>query len=259
MNAQRQVRDADRHSPIRKAASTRQSSSGPGDKIASARDVAFHFREDCRALRDSLQLEMVIAQYHLRMRDVLSPEGVPAGDAISAGVIAALERGGDRLSHAILRGLAHLGTGDTAKRSADAVARLAEHGIGLPLTFADVAGARAVGAWRATRGGFEGEYALFADFEHSLGARHALALFVDPRRGGVIKHIGLMSPMSDVDPADPFHPSAMENVGIATAGALLHKLLDRSFGPSLARTDDYRVLIASARARAMDQMRGDEA
>jgi hypothetical protein len=214
--------------------------------------VAFHFREDCRALRDSLQLEMVVAQYHLRMRDVLTPEGVPVGAALSAGVIGELERHCDPLSHAILRGLAHLGTGDAAKRSADAVARLAEHDVGLPLAFADVAGARALGAWRATGSGSDGEYALFVDFEHSLGAGHSLALFVEPRRGGVIKHIGLMNPMSDVDPADPFHPSAMATVGIATAGALLHKLLDRSFGPTLAGTDDYRVLIAAAHARAME-------
>jgi hypothetical protein len=32
---------------------------------------------------------------------------------------------------------------------------------------------------------------------------------------------------------------------------LLREVLDRSFGPSLDKTDDYRVLIAAARARAM--------
>ncbi|MEA2409666.1 MAG: hypothetical protein QOC77_227 [Thermoleophilaceae bacterium] len=202
-------------------------------------DLAAHFREDCRTLRDSLQLEMVVAQH-------------AAGGAISAGVIAELERHGDPLSHAILRGLAHLGTGETAERSAGAVALLAEHGVGLPLEFVDVAGARALGAWRATAGGFDGEYALFADFEHPLGVRHALALFVEPRHGGVVKHIGLTNPVSVLDPDDPFHPSAMDALGVAEAGALLRAVLDRSFGPALDRTDDYRAVIAAARARSME-------
>lgn len=253
MSQQQQVRDADRHSPIRKASATRQSSSGPGDRIASAREVATFFREDCRTLRDSLQLEMVIAQYHLRMRDALSGEGVPVGDPLSAGVIAELERLGDALSHAILRGLAYLGTGETAKRSAESGGRLAESVVGLPRKFADVGSARAVGAWRATAGGFDGEYALFVDFEHPLGAAHSLALFVEPRRGGVVKHVGLMHPMSDLEPDEPFHPSGLDAVEITAAGTLLRNVLDRSFGSSLAGIDDYRLLIAAARARSMEQ------
>lgn len=246
MSEQRQLRHADRHSPIRKAVPTRPSSSGPGDRVASPRDVATYFREDCRKLRDSLQLEMVVAQYHLRMRGVLTPEGVPVGDAASAGVIADLERHGDPLSRAILRGLDYLGTGDAGKRAAEAVARLAERGIGSPRKFADVGGARALGAWRDTAGAFDGEYALFLDFEYPLGARHSLALFVEPRRGGAVKHIGLMKPMSELD-----YPNDLETVEIAAAGALLHELLARSFGSLLAETDDYRVLIAAARARSM--------
>jgi hypothetical protein len=215
--------------------------------------VANFFREDCRGLRDSLQLEMVVAQYLLRMRDVLSPDGVPVGDAVSAGVIAELERNRDPLSHSILRGLAYVGTGDTAKRSADAAARLAESGIGLHAAFADVAEARPLGAWRESAGGFDGEYVLFVEFEHPLGARHSLALFVELRGGGTVKHLGLLGPMADLDPGDPFHPSAMETVETAAAGALLQDVLDRSFGSSLARSDDYRVLIAAARARSMER------
>jgi hypothetical protein len=222
-----------------------------GHSVASARDVADYFREDCRALRDSLQLEMVVAQYHLRMRGVVSREGVPVGDAASAGVVAELERHGDPLSHVILRGLADLGTGATATRSAEAVARFAGRGVGVTAKFADVAGARAVGAWRASEGGHAGEFALFVDFEHPLGARHSLALFVEPRRGGVVKHIALMNPMSDVDPDDPFHPSALETLDLAVAGTLLREVLERSYGTSLADVDDFRVLIAAARASAM--------
>src|SRR5256885_17027433 len=86
MTEQRRVRDADMHSPIRKAMPTRQSASGPGDRISSARDIATYFREDCRTLRDSLQLEMVVAQYHLRMQGVLTREGLPVGDVASSGV-----------------------------------------------------------------------------------------------------------------------------------------------------------------------------
>src|SRR4051794_28028318 len=158
------------------------------ERIASASEVAGFFREDCRTLRDSLQLEMVVAQYLLRMRDVLTPQGMPVGDAVSAGVTAELEGHGDPLSHAILRGLAYLGTGETAKRSGEAVARLSERGVGLLHKFADVGQARPLGGWRATEGGRAGEYALFVDFEHPLGPGHALALFVEPRRGGVMKH-----------------------------------------------------------------------
>src|SRR3954471_14357107 len=96
------------------------------ERIASASEVAGFFRDDCRTLRDSLQLEMVVAQYLIRMRDVSSPQGVPVGDATSAAVIAELERHADPLSHAILRAVAYLGTGETGQRAADAVARLDE-------------------------------------------------------------------------------------------------------------------------------------
>src|SRR4051812_40760591 len=135
MSQQQQAPDA--RSSIRKAVPTLQSSSGPGDRIAGAREVAGFFREDCRGLRDSLQLEMVVAQYHLRMSDGLTREGVPIGDALGAGVVAELERHGDPLSHAILRGLAYVGIGETATRGADAVARLAEHGVGITARFGD--------------------------------------------------------------------------------------------------------------------------
>src|SRR4051794_1813225 len=127
------------------------------DRIASAREVAGYFREDCRTLRDSLQLEMVVAQYHLRMRDALTSQRIPVGDAVSAGVVAELERHGDPLSHAILRGLGYIATGPTAQRSSEAVARLAERGVGLPRDFADVTEARPVAAWRAIDGGHTGE------------------------------------------------------------------------------------------------------
>jgi hypothetical protein len=251
MSQQQQGRDADRNSPIRRATATRESASGRGDRIASARDVAGYFRDDCRTLHDSLQLEMVVAQYLLRMRGAHTSEGMLVGDAISAGVVAELERHGDPLSHAILRALADLGTGETARRSAEAVARLGERGVGIRARFADVAGARALGAWRHTTGGRRGEFVVFVDFEFPLGARHAIALFVEPRRGGVVKHIGLTGPMSELDSDDPFHPAAGEILEIGEAGALLSEVLDRSFGPGLAATDDYRVLIAAARARSM--------
>jgi hypothetical protein len=223
------------------------------ERIASARRVARYFRDDCRALRDSLQLEMVAAQYLVRMRDVVSPEGVPVGAAIGAGVIAELERHADRLSHALLRALAHIGTGDAAKRSAEAVARLADAGVGLPLKFAEATGAYPVGAWRAVEGAHEGEYLLFAEFEYSRGARHSFALFVEPRRGGVVKHIGLLGPIAEVDPGGMFDARAMEELEIADAGELLSDLLERSFGADLSASDDFRVLMAAARARAMQQ------
>jgi hypothetical protein len=222
------------------------------NNIASSREVANYLRRDCRALRDSLQLEMVIAQYDLQLRSVESPEGIPVGDAAAAGVVAELERKSDALSHAILRGLAYLSTGETARRSADAAARLSEHGVGLTAKFADVADARPVEAWR--EGCVDGdEYCLFIDFEFPLGARHAIALFVEPRHGGVVKHIGLLSPMSELEEDAPFHPGALESVPIRTAGELLAKVLARTAGPRGELLDDYRMVIAAARARSMQQ------
>jgi hypothetical protein len=254
MSGQRQARGRGAHAPFRKATPTRQSASGPGDRIANARDVAIYFREDCRPLRDSLQLEMVVAQYVLRMRDVRTPEGVPIGDATSAGVVAELERHGDELSHAILRGLAHLGSGHTASRSADAAARLAERGTGMPANFGDVGAVRTLGAWRQSEGGHAGEYVFFAEFEHPLhGRRHSLALFVEPRRGGVVKHIGLLGPMDELAADEPFHLDAMEALEIEAAGELLAELLERSHGQALDGSDDYRVVIAAARARSMKE------
>lgn len=253
MSENRQQRHANRPAPIRTADPKRQSASGPGDRTASVHEVATYFREDCRALRDSLQLEMVVAQYELRIRSVVSPDGVPVGDALSAGVIAELERHDDPLSHAILRGLEYLATGTTAQRSAEAAARIAARGVALPAQFADVAEARPVGAWRETGGAGDGEYALFVDFAYRLGTRHALALFVEPRRGGVVKHLGLLSAMTELDSDDPFHPSALEPLEVATAGALMRKVLDRSFRRPGPDVDDYRVVIALARAHSMEQ------
>lgn len=249
MSEPRRARNIDRRPPIRKARPTRKSASGPGDRVASARDVAIYIREDCRTLRDSLQLEMVVAQYCLRIRDLRTTAGVPVGNPVGANLVAELEREGDPLSHAILRGVARVGLGETAKRSAEAVARLSERAIGLPPAFADVGQARALGAWRV-RGDVDGEYALFAEFEHAHGARHTLALYVDPRRGGVVKHLGLLGSMSQIDAAEPFHPEAMESVELPVAGALTREVLGRSYGPSMAGSDDYRVLIAAARAES---------
>lgn len=252
MSTHRQARDAGRRTPVRRAVATRQSASGPGDRVCNARDVATYFREDCRTLRDSLQLEMVVAQYVLRMHEVTSPEGIPVGDAVSAGVVTALEDHGDPLAHAILRGLAYLGVGEASDRSADAVARLSECGVKLPGKFRDVTQSYASGAWRER--GHDGEYAFFADFEFAHSPGHSLALFVEPRHGGVIKHIGLMPPISDLGPDDPFHPATMEALDIVDAGELLSKLLDRSYPRSILDfTDDYRVVIAAARARSMQR------
>jgi len=218
--------------------------------VASARDVAIYFREDCRTLHDSLQLEMVVAQYCLRIRDVLTTAGVPVGDVVGVGVVAELEGHGDPLSHAILRGVAHLGLGETAARSAEAVARLTGRAIGLPQQFGGVGKSRAVGAWR-TSADLDDEFALFAEFEHPYGARHTIALFVEPRCGGAVKHIGLLGAMNELDSDEPFHPNALETMEISAAGALIREVLEGSYGPRAAASDDYRVLIASARARPM--------
>jgi hypothetical protein len=230
-------------------ARTKKSASGP-DHVASARDVAIYFREDCRTLRDSLQLEMVVAQYDIRMAEVETPQGIPVGDAVSAGVVAELERHRDPLSHVILRGLEYLGRGATAERSAEAAARLSEAGVELPGKFSDVGCARPVAAWRE---GEEDEYALFVDFEFPLGARHSLGMFVEPRHGGVVKHVGLMHPMSDLGPDDRFHPTAMDALELTDAAAILHKVLDRTYARTIDLEGDYRVLIAIARARLMQQ------
>jgi hypothetical protein len=251
MSDQPPVPTHDRRAPIRKATATKMSASGPEDRIASSRDIAIYFREDCRTLRDSLQLEMVVAQYWLRIRDVRSSTGVPVGDAAGAGIVAELEGAGDPLSRAILLGLADLGVGDTARRSGEAAARLAERGVGLPPEFEDLGEVRALHAWRATAGGRRGEYVLFAELEHPRGARHTLALFVEPRGGGSVKHIGLLTAMRELDPGGPFDPERMERLAIPEAGGLMREVLERSYGRDLAGSDDHRVPIAAARARAM--------
>jgi hypothetical protein len=216
----------------------------------SARDVAIYFREDCRALRDSLQLEMVVAQYLLQIRDIVTTADIPAGDVVGPSVLLELERERDPLSHAILRGVAHLGAGEMANRGTEALRRLTEANTGLPQQFADVGKATPVSAWRATDG-FDGEYVLFAEFEHPRGRRHSIALFVVPRRGGVVKHIGLLGPLSELDGDGPFHPDALEPVKPSVAGQLMREVLERSYGPDAAESDDHRVVIALARARSM--------
>jgi hypothetical protein len=61
--------------------------------------------------------------------------------------------------------------------------------------------------------------------------------------------------MTAIDGDGPFHPDAMEALEYAQAGELLRKVLERSFGPDVAGTDDFRVLIAAARARSMQALR----
>jgi hypothetical protein len=247
MSHQPHTRQLDRDAPFRQAP-TRSSASGPSH-IASTRDVAIYFREDCRDLRDALQLEMVVAQYVLRIRDVRSSAGIAVGEAVGTGVVAELEGFGDPLSHAILRGLAHLGRGEIARRSSEAAARLAERETGMLRQFADVGETSPVGTWRML-GEVEGDEVLFGEFEHRLGRRHTVALFVDPRGGGTVKHLGLLGPTSELDPDEPLHPSFMEELAIPAGLELIRDALERTYGPDGAESDDFRVLIALARANS---------
>jgi len=138
-----------------------------------------------------------------------------------------------------------------AQQSAEAIARLRERAVDLPKPFADVGKAKAIGAWRTHDAEFDGEYALFADFEYPRGADHAIALYAEPKRGGVVKHIGLLSAMRDLEPYEPVHPSAMEPLDIPEAGAVIAQLLERTYGPLAEETDDFRVLVAAARAKSI--------
>lgn len=241
-----QARDPHRHPHFAPARATRRSASGPGH-VASTRDVAIYFREDCRTLRDSLQLEMVVAQYCLRMRDVESTSGTRVGDVVAQGVIAELTGFGDPLSHAILRGLADIGPGEIEALSADAVDRLEERGVALPQSFTGVGRASATGAWRTPAGPGE-EFALFTEFAHPRGRRHTIALFVDPHHGSTPKHVGLLGPMSDLDGDEHFGRDAMEALDLQRAADLVDDALDASY---VAATTDFRVLIAAARARSL--------
>ena len=99
--------------------------------------------------------------------------------------------------------------------------------------------------------GLGDEFVFFAEFEHQRGARHTIALFVEPRGGGTVKHIGLLRAMNELDSDGPFHPNALETIDISAAGALIREVLERTYGPRAAASDDFRVLIASARARSI--------
>jgi hypothetical protein len=242
---------APQQGPIRRATGTRPSAAPPREHIASSRDIAIYLREDCRDLDDSLQVEMVVAQYVLRLRDVRSSAGVAVGASASAGVVAELEGHGDALSHAILKAFAQLAAGHIAARAAEAVARLAERSVGLPRRFSDVACAVPLDAWRTSEGAHPGESVLFADFEHPLGRRHSIAMFVEPRGGGRVKHLGLMEAVRDLEEDGPFAPDAMESLPLAEAGTLMAGALERAYGPDGRDSDDFRVLIATARARTL--------
>ena len=251
MSQQSRTNKPDRRRPGAHA-TTRLSASGPGPQVVSARDVAIFFREDCRTLDDSLQLEMVVAQYCIQIRDVRSTNGVPVGDAVAADVVAHLEREGDALSHAVLRGMAHIGVGLAAERSAAAAARLSEADAGLPPQFVDVAKASPVGAVRVRDVRIRECSALFAEFEHPLGRRHTIALFLDERRAKWVKHIALLGPLEEVRPEEEFAPATPEAVPTAPTGALMRDALERSYGRGAARSGDYRALIALARAESME-------
>lgn len=213
--------------------------------LAATRELAHCFLDDCRGATDALELELIVAQYLPRFNGGLELHGMEALEAL----LGELERRGDRISHAALRALWYLGTGDLQRLSADAAARLGERGVGLPLRLADVGLVRPTGAWRATRGGHRGEYVLFVEFEHPRGPTHSLAVFVEPRRGGVVKHLALLQPMNDLGDDNPFRPEVLENLELDVAGPLLRDVLVRTFGRGTAGTDDYRVLVAAARVR----------
>ena len=57
--------------------------------------------------------------------------------------------------------------------------------------------------------------------------------------------------MNELDSDGPFHPNALETIDISAAGALIREVLERTYGPRAAASDDFRVLIASARARSI--------
>ncbi len=194
-----------------------------------------------------MQLEMVVAQYCLRIRDVRNSAGISVGDSVGIGVVAELEGFGDPLSAAILRGLAHLASDDIARRSSEAAGRLAERETGMLRQFADVGKAKAIGAWRML-GDVDGEQVLYAEFEHPRGRRHTIALFVHALGGGTVKHIGLLGPTSELAPDQPLHPDNMEELEIPDGLTLIGDVLERTYGPGGAESDDFRVLIAFVRA-----------
>ena len=217
----------------------------PGRVLAATRELAHCFIDDCRGAADALELELIVAQYLPRFNGGLELHGTGALEAL----LGELERRGDHVSHAALRALWYLGTGELQRLSADAAARLGERGVGLPLRLADVGLVRPTGAWRAPRGGNRGEYALFVEFEHPRAPTHSLAVLVDPRRGGLVKHLALLRPMDDLGDDGPFRPEALEKLDLGVARELMRDLLVRTFGRGTAGTDDYSVLIAAARAR----------
>jgi hypothetical protein len=219
--------------------------------VANASEIAEFLREDTRLLQRTMQLDLVVAQYLIRVRDAVTAEAVPVGPAPLLGLIEGLERAGDGLSRAILATIAELAVGEPAAKSREAAERLAARGLQPPGRFRAVGSAQALDAWVLRDAG---ESCLAIEFEHAGGARHAvLAFVVDQSRGGYAKHVAITGSMWDLDDEAPFHPgriesSPVESIALEMSAAL--DAVDPATGRPASQGGDFRALIAAARARA---------
>jgi hypothetical protein len=219
--------------------------------VANAAEIAEFLRDDTRPLGRTIQLELVVAQYLIRLRDAVTPDAVPIGPAPLLGLIEELDRAGDGLSRAILETVAELTDGEPASKSREAAGRLAARGLQYPARFRAVGSARALEAWAIREAG---EACLAIEFEHADGARHAVMAFVvDPSRGGYAKHVAITASMWDLDDDAPFHPSRLEAAPVDLVARELRAALDAAdpaSGRPASQGDDFRALIAAGRVRA---------
>jgi hypothetical protein len=232
------------------ARAARRHADGPDGPVpvACATEIAAFLRDDTRQLGRTMQLELVVAQYLVRLRDAVTPAGEPLGPRPVLPLVEDIEAYGDGLSRAILATIADLADGDVAVAAADGAARLAERGLQYPARFRAVGSARALEAWTLRDGG---ESCLTIEFEHADRARHSVMAFVAPE--GHAKHVAFAGSAWDIDPEAPFHPDRLTPTPTRLAARAMATALsgaDPATGRPASESLGFWALIAQARVRS---------
>ena len=111
-------------------------------------------------------------------------------------VIDELEATADDVALTVLRGLEALAGGAIAEASTAAAERLSAAGVTAPPWARQIGTAQAVAA-RVSRHEEDDSAGVMIEYAYPDGARHALAAFIDGRRGGAVKFMGLTKPLGD--------------------------------------------------------------
>ena len=168
-------------------------------RIDPAVEAAAALATYCDAVDAAIHVERRISRFLPFWADQSGSFDLAGVDHLATGLVEELEGMDDTPAWIVLRGLASVADAwlaDPARAAADRIEpRL------VPGWAGEIGKARAIGALELT-GGEPGESGLLIESAYPSGDRHAIATYIDPRLGGIAKHIFLLQPI-DAAPDGP--------------------------------------------------------